>query len=71
MRTWSYLTLTILLLLVILFLFATLILTFVTDMVDSAAKPGIVIFFVVAVPPLVFGGIILIREWRKSIKAKS
>jgi hypothetical protein len=71
MSTWTYLVLAILLLLVILFFLSTLILTFVTAIVDAGAKPGIVIFSVIFIPTLVFGDILLIREWRKRIRGES
>jgi hypothetical protein len=60
--------LAVLLVIVILFFLASLILAFVTDIVDPGARTGIVIFFFIATPPLAIGVVILLREWLKTRK---
>ena len=70
MRFNLYLLLAILMLIPIGFILTTFIFTFVTNVVESGARLGVIIFFVLTEPALVYGDVLLFREWRARIKPK-
>lgn len=69
MSSRFYLMLAILMLLPILFILATFVLSFAANLVEPSAKLGVVIFFVLTEPILVYGDVLLFKEWRARIKA--
>jgi hypothetical protein len=70
MRFNLYFWLAILMLIPIGFILYTFILTFTTNIVEAGARTGVIIFFVLSEPALIYGDVLLFREWRARIKPK-